>query len=211
MRKLLVILAVFALLAATAQAQYPYFGVYPNEIGLYNTPTPTGADSECYIDAPSGAGGYPMYLVISNAIDETTGEPITNIGGYELSMTYPPGWFIQVTYPCGITGTPEDPPFFVSCPIPVTGMFTVLADVVVASWGGGASGGIYLSPFAEGTPSIPGHMAIANADNSNALSRAYPASGGYEYFVTGINIIHGGMRPVPTEETSWGAIKAAFR
>ncbi|MCP4573514.1 MAG: hypothetical protein GY838_14245 [bacterium] len=205
------IIFVLILLAGAAQAQYPYFGVYPNEIGLYNTSTPTGADSECYIDAPSGMGSFPMYLVISNAIDETTGEPITNIGGYELSMTLPPGWDISVTYPCGIVVTPEDPPFYVSCPIPVMGMFTVLAEVLISSWGGGATGPIYLSPFTEGTPSIPGHMAITNADNGDALSRAYPASGGYEYFVTGINIIPGGMRPVPTTETSWGAVKATFR
>ena len=59
-------------------------------------------------------------------------------------------------------------------------MFTPVCGVQFGSFGGGLSGGIYLLPYQNGTPSIPGHMAITDADNNFVLSRAFPISGSYE-------------------------------
>ncbi len=204
MKRFFVILAVLSL-AGAAFAQD--FGEYPNEIGIFNTATPTGADSEIYIDAPTGAGGYNMFLVISNATDEGASTALETIGGFELSVVRPAGWNMIVTLPAGVLdldGAAEH--FYCSGAIPVTGDFTVLCDIQFGSFGGAESGWIFLTPYSNGEQSIPGHMAITDAENNFVLSRAFPISGSYEDPVAGIN-----MQATPTEDVSWGSVKSLFQ
>jgi len=205
MKRFFVIFAVVSLTVGVAYAQD--FGEYPNEIGIYNTVTPTGDPSEIYIDSPTGAGGYNMFLVISNATDEGAGTALETIGGFELSVVRPAGWNMVVTLPAAVLdldGAAEH--FYCSGAIPVTGDFTVLCEIQFGSFGGAASGWILLTPYSNGEQSIPGHMAITDADNNFVLSRAFPISGDYEAPVAGIN-----MQAVDTEDVSWGSVKSLFQ
>ena len=83
--------------------------------------------------------------------------------------------------------------------------FTVLAEITVQSFGG-SNGGIFISPYDNGTPSIEGHMAVTNADDNFTLSRAYPISGSYADPIMGINLL-----VVESESVSWGDVKSLFK
>jgi hypothetical protein len=195
-----------ALFVGVAVAQEPDFGYYPNEIGLYTTMTPASA-ADTYIDAPGGFGGFPVFLLISNPVDENTGSPIATLGGYELSIVVPGGWSVNPLLPAGTTDFDGQPNhFYVSGLIPVGGAFTKLCDITIGSFGGGQSGGIFLTPYANGTPSIEGHMAVTNADDNFVISRAYPISGSYDAPVAGIN-----LQVVDSEDVSWGDVKSLFK
>ena len=206
MKRFLVTFAVMALFVGAAVAQEPDFGYYPNEIGLYSTMTPASA-ADCYIDAPGGFGGFPMFLLISNPSDDGTGAPIETIGGYELSIAVPAGWSVSPVLPAGTTDFDGQPNhFYVSGLIPVVGDFTKLADITIGSFGGGASGGIFLTPYDNGAQTIPGFMAITNADDNFVPSRAYPISGSPDAPVAGIN-----LQVVDSEDVSWGDVKSLFK
>lgn len=203
MKRFFVTIAVLSLFAGAAVAQD--FGVYPNEIGIYTTTTPTGA-ADTDIGACSGFGQFFTYLVISNPVDDGTGLPITNIGGYECTVDFPTGWGFVVALPPNTTDFDGDAPdFFVSGLIPVAGMFTVLADITFQSFGGADQGGVFVLPY-SGPQTIPGSMAITDADNNFVASAAHPISGSYEDPVANTC-----GTVVPNEDMSWGGVKSLFK
>jgi hypothetical protein len=203
MKRFFVTFAVLSLVAGAAVAQD--FGEYANEIGIYTTTTPTGM-ADTAIGGCSGFGQFVTYLVISNPVDDGSGLPIGNIGGYECTVTFPAGWGIVVTLPPNTTDFDGDAPdFFVSGLIPVTGMFTVLADITFQSFGGGGQGGVFLNPY-SGPQTIPGSMAITDADNNFVPSAAHPISGDYALPVAGIC-----DAVVDNEDVSWGSIKSLYQ
>ncbi|MCP4573516.1 MAG: hypothetical protein GY838_14255 [bacterium] len=210
MKTAMIVLAVIVLLAPAAQAQRAYCGL-PNTIGLYTTPTPTGGNDLCVVQSSPGAASFQLYLLICNPTDETTGLPITNLGGYELGVFPTEGWFLEFTYPANTILFSQGPPNIrIAGLIPITGDFTVLAEVTLRSWDG-TMGAIYMNQIDDGSPTIPGHMAITNADNEFIPSRAYPVlaedlDDGSVFFIN-----WGGCMPLPAAESSWGAVKAMYR
>lgn len=203
MKRFFVTLAILALFAGTAVAQD--FGVYANEVGIYTTTTPAG-EADTAIGGCSGFGQFFTYLVISNPTDDGTGLPIANIGGYECTVTFPAGWGFVVALPPNTTDFDGDAAdFFVSGNIPVAGMHTVLADITFQSFGGASMGGVFLNPY-NGPQTIPGEMAITDANNNFVASAARPISGDYALPVAGIC---DGV--VPNEDVSWGSVKSLFQ
>lgn len=203
MKRFLVIFAVLSLTAGAAYAQFDY----ANEIGIYTTATPTGDPADILIDAGGvGAGGFDCFVIITNPTDEGTGNPIATLGGFEFSVTYPAGWNFVVTLPAGVLDLDSAAShFYCSGAIPVS-EFTVLSGVQFGSWGGASPGGIFLTPYSNGEQSIPGHMAVTDADNNFVLSTAFPISGSYDAPVAGIT-----LEVVPTEDVSWGSVKSLFQ
>ena len=67
------------------------------------------------------------------------------------------------------------------------------------------SGPVFLSPYSMGAPSIPGAMAITDADDGFSLSRAFPVSTGFDHPVMWIN------PGTPNDERAWGEVKALYR
>ncbi len=202
---LLVVLALLLLTPATSLA----WG--ENNIGLYTTPTPYGAYGNHLLVAP-GPGLYEVYLVCTKPINQHTGADILTIGGFELNLVMPDGWFINgVTLPPDVLDfNSANNAFYCAGNIPVnlansTGM-ALLATVTLATFLENLPpAGILIEPsFAA--PSIPGHMAITDADDAFSISQAYPSSGEYTWPIMGIN-----WEVVPTEDQSWGGVKALFQ
>lgn len=204
MKRFLVAFAVTALFAGAATAQI--VGEHANEIGLYITQTPTVLeDTQLSI---TGFGLYNVYMVLTNPVDEGSGDPIATVGGFEMTVVLPASvQFNGVSYPAGVLDLNSDPEhFYCSGAIPVAGGYCTLATLTLLNFGDLTPGGIMMIPYDAGAQSIPGHMAITDADNNFVLSTAFPVSGSYDDPVMGIN-----MEVVPTEDVRWGDVKSLFK
>ena len=83
MKTLITTLIVVALLVPALA-----LGYNENNIGLYVTETPTGDDAEASLNT-AVPGGFDIYLVLTNAYNWSLFTPITNVGGFECSLTIP--------------------------------------------------------------------------------------------------------------------------
>ena len=180
-----------------------------NNIGLYTVTTPTGNDAEASLFA-AGPGGHVIYMVLSNPWNENQARAITQLSGFECSMTeLPPGWsFGYISLPTGVLDFHSgDYDFFCSGNFPpADGNDIVLVEMQIGTFDAAPSGGpIFLTPNFI-APSIPDAMAVTDGDDGNSLSRAYPSSGDFGMPVFGIN-----MAVVDSEETSWGSVKSMFK
>ncbi|MCP4574333.1 MAG: hypothetical protein GY838_18410 [bacterium] len=200
-----VIIALFALLLIVPAGA---FAQATSNIGLYTTPDPAkplGIESQVSLIAP-GSGLYDIYLVCTDPTNENTGLPIENVGGFELSLTLPPGWlFNGVAYAEGVLDLDAAAEhFYCSGSIPVVGGNALLATITLLTFDGTA-GPIHMAPYFA-APSIPGSIAITDADDAFSLSHAYPSSGNFDDPVFGLNMV-----VVPTEDVSWGDVKSLFQ
>ncbi len=201
MGKLIVTLAVFILFTGAASAQD--IGHHPNEIGVYITETPTGV-ADAILTATEG-GVYRAHLVLSNPVNEHTGDPITTLGYFEFVVRFPAGWEIKDEFiHCDNGFIPRNSGVF-ACdgPHPVMDGYATLVSFYLETTTAPA-GEVFLSPNASAA-TIPGHMVISDALD-RTYSRAYPVSGDYARPVMGIN-----MAVVPGEDAGWGKVKALFR
>lgn len=208
MRRSITIILVI-LLAASAWAQYP-----DNRIGLVvdegEGPSPWNAILNAW-----SPGTYTIYLVCYDPVNENTGNPITTLGGFEcyIDLADPAWFFHEIVLPPNIIDfAPADNSFFCAglfpvVPAPFTGAdsYTPLATITIGTWAVPGPSGVYIAPY-NVLPSIPGHMAITDANDEYSLSKAYPTTGTYEVPVLGIN-----MTTSPEEDTSWSDVKALYR
>lgn len=194
-------LAALSLLApSSGVAQEPY-----NEIGIYTTTTPTPANDEAsYYGALPGQ--FECYLVITNPFNTvTTMAPIVELGGFECHIALPLGFQIfSSTLPAGTINFTSPPTFFVSGSIPVTDNRSLLATLSIATFTG-TDGLVYLEPVPS-APSIPGSIAITDAGDNFQLIEAFPSSDDLANPVFGIN-----HDVIPSQDESWGDLKAMFR
>ncbi len=182
-----------------------------NNIGLYTSPTP---DSYWWMEAhlpADGPGLYDIHLICLRPINAHTGGAIETIGGFELNIQLPEGWFFNgVTLPPNVLDfNSASHAFYCAGLIPVTrygyDWVAQLATVTIGTFlEQPPAAGIHIEPYHA--PSLPGQMAITDADDEFSISPAYPSSGDYAWPVLGINYI-----VVPTEGESWGNVKALFR
>ncbi|MCP4570892.1 MAG: hypothetical protein GY838_00945 [bacterium] len=164
-------------------------------------------------------GLYEIQLFVWNPTNEHTGDPIQNVGGFELNLSLTEEWFFQsIELPPGVIDfDAATDAFYCAGQIPVqtvTGSspgwgyerYAHLATITVGTFVESPGyGGIYVAPYWR-IPSIPGHMAITDADDEYSLSPVYPATGSYEWPVMGIN-----AWVVPERDTSWSELKALYR
>jgi hypothetical protein len=198
------------LLAASANAGF----IYPNEIGLF-TDLQDGPDFFKTQLGATGPGAYQAYLTCVNPFNEERGEPIRNLGGFELDVRVPADWIIEsVEYPPNMMNFAGQPGSFFCSGIVPTGWTpdgtvpgcTVLATITFATFQESPRpDAFHLAPVYV-SPSIPGHMAVTDADEDFALSRAFPISGGYDAPVMAVD-----YWVVDGEDAAWGDVKALYR
>lgn len=206
MKRFLVLLAVMALCAGAANAQFLFEN--NNEIGIYTTQTPTAENAQDMATMNSAALYTPfsLYVVVSSPFDVNNGQPIAAIGGFEFHVAAPAnilvtGWIL----PPLTTNFATPPDFLAGSNTPVVGgLATVLTVNCVAT--ALDPGFFYLTPVTNTPQSVPGEMAITNYNNDFRISVVYPVSGSHETPVFGFN-----AGVVPTEDASWGEVKSLFR
>ena len=197
MNKFLFILA--AMLIATA-------AIAENEIGMYmvENPTPESAEEDaCYSGAP---GQFTAYVVLTGPVNDGLGTPIENVGGFEFQLIWPAGPFVTPAIHPSATNFMTAPDFFCGANIPVVGgqctLITVTIGVFTADpvlWS--------LAPVSdENAQSIPGAIAITDADDNFEISQAYPVSGDFSEPIFGMWTC-----VVPNDDVSFGGVKALFQ
>ncbi len=203
---------VLALLLATSA----YGSWFDNEIGLYIDADDNAYWGNALLEAPA-AGSYEVFLICYEPVNDATGEWIETLGGYELHLYMPDGWFIQdvVLPPNVINFASAAGSFYCAGDITVgwngTGYsaerITILATITLGTFlEDPGQAYIFMGPY-MGIPSIPGHMAITDANDGYSICRAYPSSGDYELPVMGINA----PWIVESETASWSDVKALYR
>lgn len=208
MKRSFFLLAALVLMAAVANAQPPYFGENDNEIGIFLVENPTDEDAQeqaCYMGSP---GQFIAYVVLTNPVNQNSGDPINVLGGFEFQLIWPSGLFVTPVLHPSATNFMSPPDFFCGANIPITGGQCTLITLTIgtftadpASW--------FIAPISdEGSQTIPGSIAITDAMDGFSVSEAYPVSGDFGVPVFGM-FDCGGV--VPNENTSWGSVKALFK
>lgn len=193
MKKLLVLLALSALMATAAFAQAD---TDPNGIGVYFD---LEATQVC-----TTAGAYQpvdAYLILTNL---TAG----GVGGFECSMDVGGFAFGSWTLTAGTNGDQLSAGFYVGIG---TGSNALTGDnVMVAHYNGvlptpETIGTFTLSPYP--IPSIPGVMCYSNPLDAGDLIPLQVSVGSYELPAAMVN---GPCGVVPSDPQSWGSVKALF-
>lgn len=215
MRTLILVVAVLSLcLVGTAAAEIT------NRIGVFSTPDPP--DLGClFVPAPQSCytrliapvpGEYDVYVLAINPHNDNTGEPIHMLGGFEFDLEVPAGWFVQsATLPsCVLDFDGSNNSFYCGGQVPVDRsdpvVTVLLATVTLASFEDPPPAGyLHMAPYFL-APSLPGMMAIADAEDSFSLTPAVPSRVDFAVPVLAIN-----YTVVPAEDRAWGDVKALYR
>jgi hypothetical protein len=199
-KTLITTLIVVALLVPTLA-----LGWGENVIGLYVTETPTGLDSEASLNT-GVPGSWDVYLVLTKAWNWSLNHAITNVGGFECSLVLPDEWTIAgVTYPPNVLDLNNANEHFYCSGLWPTNFGTVTLATITLGTFDPQPGHIYIEPYFV-APSIPGTMAITDADDEFSLVEAGPSSGDYAEPIFGLN-----MSVVPDEDLAWGDVKSLYR
>ncbi len=191
-----------------------------NRIGVFSTPAlddlnslrvPAAQAAETRLIAPT-PGLYDVYILCINPCNDATACNISMLGGFEFNLEVPDGWFIQAaTLPaCVLDFNSANNSFYCAGQVPVITVgplsTALLATVTLGCFSETPEAGyVYLAPYFA-APSIPGHMAITDADDAFSLTRVDPSRLYYDVPVLAINYF-----VVPTEDRAWGDVKALFR
>ena len=204
MKRFFVLFVALMLIAGVANAQFLFEG--DNEIGIFTVADPTAENAEemaCYMGSP---GQFMIYCVLTNPVNQNLGTAMDNVGGFEFRMEYPAGLFVTPTLHPSATNFMSPPDFFCGSNVPVTGGQCTLITLTIgtfttdpASW--------YLTPVSDpSSQSIPGAMAMTDANDNFSISQAFPVSGSFEDPVFGMWAC-----VVPNEDVSWGSVKSLFQ
>ena len=211
-----VLLAIILLLVPVVTAQGQEACV--NGVGVFNDPDPAPGTwfDQAYVTAVPGV--MHLYVVLFNAYNEHTEQPVPLLAGYEFHVDYPASFlYVGGTYCQGVIIQDGMPDVSVMCEVPVTGDHVVLATLDFF-FDGSADAEIFLQPLSAGA-AIPGFMSIVDAAGGTS-SRAYAISGGNDQPVF---VVNGGTppaatgqgwpncAPVPAAARRFGGIKALYR
>ena len=155
MRTLLLILACSLFVAALAARRSLAF-MGDTTIGMYITEAPT-RDRGRGPDAPAG-GLYTAYLVCADP-ENTSGDAITTLGGYECELSISGGWSFQsVVLPPDVLDLDTSlGSFYCSGLMPVSGGFVTLATVSLLNYTP-AKGWVWIAPYGPAPASpVNGH------------------------------------------------------
>lgn len=215
MRTLFLVFAILTLCAAgSASAEIV------NRIGVFSTADPP--DLRCLrVPAAQSAytrliaptpGLYVVHVLCINPRNDHTGEPIHMLGGFEFTLEIPEGWFVQsaILPSCVLDFDPAGSSFYCGGMVPVDQygpeVTVELATVTLATWEDPPPAGyIYMAPYFV-APSLPGLMAITDAEDEYSLTAAIPSRVDFAEPVLAIN-----YTVVPAEDRAWGDVKALYR
>lgn len=198
--------------AATAFAQSGIDG--PNAVGIYIEPPTSVQEAGAFATYIGPQAVIPAYAVLTEAMNLDAGgtggsEPILNLGGFEFRVESTEDVVLLASeFPSGANAinfmTP--PNFYVGCNIPVTGWATVLLNLQILWTGTDYCDFLYLAPvYPPNVQSIPGMMAITDANDEFRLNPAFPSSGDFEapVFTLGCGD--------DAQDATWGEIKSLYR
>lgn len=215
MRQLFLFVLVLVLLCAGSAPAEMF-----NRIGIFSTPeppdlgcllVPAAVSPHTRLIAPT-PGLYDVHVLCINPRNDHTGDLIDVLGGYEFNVVLPDGWFIsQVTLPPNVMDFQWLPySFFCAGQVPVDRsdpvVTVVLATVTLGTFTDPPPAGyLYMAPYFA-APSMPGVMALTDAEDGFSLSAVLPSRLDFAEAVLAINHV-----VVPTENRSWGDVKALYR
>lgn len=201
MRSLLLILTCLLACPLVVSAALPLVASQAT-IGMYTTESPADIE-DAVLEAPVG-GLYTTYLVCAEPQNDG-GDPISTLGGYECELSVSGGWSFQsVVLPPNVLDLDSTvDAFYCSGLMPVSGGFVTLATVSLLNYTP-AKGWVWIAPYSA-APSIPGYMAITDADAGFALAKAEASSGDYDRPIFGIN------QGAEKEDATWSGVKATFQ
>lgn len=196
-------------IAAGARAQ---INALHNEVGIYTVPDPDGCETAQVDAAPFTR--FTAYIVLTNPYNEELGQPVTTVGGFELSLEVPASVIVLTTrYPPDCFGFPPPPPDYITgCPSAVSNGAAVLMTFDLMPMTGGTAF-FRLEPLQTMPPSIAGEMAFADPDDDFSLHIMHPVSGSHDVPVFAVNW-DGELsfcETVPVRDASFGGVKALYR
>lgn len=197
-RSLAVVLLAGGLMVAPAAA-----GDLQNAIGIYHPLPNNDADLETNTNYLGAPGTFQAYAVLVDPYNQHTGSSISNLGGFEFEIDLPSNVYLMghsMHTSCMNFLTP--PEFLVGSMIPVRGDMVTLVTLDLGEYTG-ATSFIYLAPVS--VPSIPGALAVADADDQYSLSEAVPSSGALDQPVFDLY-----FEPA-VEEATWGEVKTLYK
>ncbi len=203
----LVICTVIAFLAAAAQAQvnHPY-----NEVGIYTVENPDGC-ATAQIDVPAMTA-FDCYLVLTNPYNENLARPVANVGSVEFRLVMPGDMYLLYANVPPHYGFDEPPDFQYATDVPIIdGRGTLLTFTLMLATDEPRF--LYLTPVRDRPQSIPGAIMFTDLDDGWSMHVMYPVSGSFDVPVFAINW-DGDLsfcETVPTQEQSFGAVKALYR
>ena len=221
MRKLLFALSALAALALLA----PNSGIAQddNQVGIYLVEDPDFADpdtlaTQTVYDGP--AGQFTAYVVVSSPVnyeycttvpvDTCYVRPISNLGGFEFRIEWPAGLFVTPTIHTSATNFQTPPDFYCGANAQVIDGTVTVITLTIGSFTTDP-GQWYITPVSDvGSQSIPGGIAITDADEVFEITELYVSSGDFANPVFAMWPIPG-EEPVPNEDATWGDVKAMFR
>ena len=204
MKKFLFILAAM-LIATTAMAE--------NEIGIYVVENPTperAAEDACYSGPP---GQFIVYCVLTDPVNQIEGTPMDNVGGFEFQMVWPTGIFVTPAIHPSATNFQTPPDFLCGANIPVVGGQCTLITITVGTFSDDPAPW-FLGPVSDPiVQSIPGAMAITDANDNFSLAEAYSTagSGAERDFSLPVFAMWDCANVVDNEDVSFGGVKALFQ
>ena len=210
MKRFLVLTVALMLVASFANAQFLFEG--ENEIGMFMVENPTAEsaqDDACYMGSP---GQFTAYVVLTNPVNQNLGTPMANVGGFEFNLGYAAGLFVTPVLHPSATNFMSPPDFFCGSNIPVVGGQCTLITLTIGTFTADPAPW-YIAPVSDpAVQSIPGSIAITDADDNFSLSEAYNTTGSvddiWDVPVFGMFECSG---VVPNEDVSWGGVKTLYQ
>ncbi len=198
-------LLVSVLLAAQAAPVMAGLADLENAIGLY-TDVPRDLDEALQLAVYEGdPGTFAVYVVLTNPYNENTGGAINIVGGYEFKLELPSSVILlDASLPPSSINFVNPPNFAVGTSVAVSGDVAVLATLTLGEFTG-TGGRVLLAPISAYSPSIPGSLAVTDAEDEFSLSPAVPSSGNLDSPVFCV------FCRQYDEESTWGGIKTLFR
>lgn len=167
-----IILAACLLLVSQAHAQ-SVPDCY-NGVGIFLEPNPSPVTN--YVEQIEPFETMTAYVVLANPYNENTGAPIRNLGGFEFRLEFPENLQVNATLREGTTNFLNAPDYLCGTNLPAVDDQILLMTLEIAAFSTDP-GGWFITPVLNpSSQSIPGEMAVADADDEFSLSRATPVS-----------------------------------
>jgi hypothetical protein len=199
-----------------------------NGVGIYLEPSPATLTSYTEYFGPPGT--ITAYVVLANPYNENTGEPITNLGGYEFWINVPS--HVQVSYllngeAVNFMIAPEFFVGFTDAPMIVSDAQVLLVTLTIEAVTDEPAYFTIEESRNFGEITCPEDLIVTDRDDNWSVSRGTPVSydmdapvfcmfgpcaeapGGYPLGGTGG--VWGDCWVVPGDKTSWGDLRSMFR
>lgn len=177
-----VVLAALMVCCWSGDAPAQYLG--NNSIGIYAQPDPQFNTNQEWLNLTCmedfTGGSFTLYVVLKDPWSDPLDQAITQVGGYEFRIEWPLDYFITPNLPSFTTNFLTAPDFLCGANIPVMGNGAVLMSLSCGAFTGDPRE-FFITPISNpAQQTIPGGLAITDANDNFTITRAYPASGSYE-------------------------------